>query len=219
MTQLLSPLTSTPYPSTSSNAITDLLEVPDAVLWIEKYVTIRFASTAARDAAIAVPEDGMMVYITGTPKQVFVYNGAAIAWELIWQSTPTSWTPTIASGITTGNGVWSAGSYTVKEHWCYAWFAFTFGSTSSFTTPVLVFPPILIKAAYPVLASVGSCEVYDTSAGTAGRFTAGLFVTSTSASTYGTFAMSTNGAQVTSTSPMTWATGDVLSGVLQYETV
>lgn len=135
-------------------------------------------------------------------------NGIQSAW--------TSWTPTVASGITVGNGTWT-GSYLQVGKTVQARFAFTFGSTSSFTTPVLVFPPVAISSGYAVLENCGSCTVYDTSAGTAGRFTATLFVTSTSASTYGTFAMSTNGPQVTSTSPMTWATGDVLSGTLLYE--
>lgn len=219
MTQLLSPLTSTPYPSTSSNAITDLLEVPDAVLWIEKYVTTRFATTAARDAAIPVPEDGMLAYITANPRQLYVYNGLSTAWELVWQGGALlAWTPTVASGLTVGNGTWT-GSYIVKEKWCKARFSFTFGSTSS-TTGALLLNPVAINTAYPAFTTCGVAMFYDVSAGGAGRFPGALYVNSTASSGVGSFGFcGPTGAQQSGTSPMTWATGDVLSGLLEFETV
>lgn len=59
------PLTGTPIPQASDNII-DLLEVADLGLWLEKYVIARFASAAARDAAIPVPEWGMVAAVGST---------------------------------------------------------------------------------------------------------------------------------------------------------
>lgn len=219
MTQLLSPLTSTPYPSATNNAIADLLEVPDAVLWIEKYVNMRFASTAARDAAIPSPEDGMQCYITSSPRQMYVYNSLSVAWELVWQGAGWStWTPTVASGLTVGNGTWVA-AYEINRKKATARFAFTFGSTSS-TTGALLLNPFAINTAYPSFTTCGVAMFYDTSAGGAGRFPGSLYINSTASSGVGSFGFcGPTGAQQSGTSPFTWATGDILSGLLEIELV
>jgi hypothetical protein len=74
------PLTGAPYPF-GSDSVVDLLSVDDFALYIEKYVNMRFASTAARDAAIPIPDAGMQCVVgTGTSLEIFVYTGAA------WQS-------------------------------------------------------------------------------------------------------------------------------------
>lgn len=218
MTTLNSPLTGTPYPSTSSNAISSLLNVPDAVLWLEKYVMTRFASTAARDAAIASPEPGMVTYITASPPQIYVYNGVSAAWELVWQGGALlAWTPTVASGLTVGNGVWT-GSYIVKEKWCKANFSFTMGTTSSVTGAILLLNPVAIRTTYPAFSNQGVGSLYDLSATTTGRLPCTISVNSTASSGVGSFLFSTSGGQANATVPFTWATGDVFSGTLEFET-
>jgi len=71
------PLIGAPYPF-GSDAVTDLLSVDDYALWAEKYANMRFASTAARDAAIPVPEAGMVAVIgTSAANRYWVwYDGA-----------------------------------------------------------------------------------------------------------------------------------------------
>jgi hypothetical protein len=219
MTQLLSPLTSTPYPTTSSNAITDLLEVPDAVLWIEKYVTMRFATTAARDAAIPVPEDGMMAYIVANPRQLFIYNGLSTAWELVWQGGGwLTWTVVSASGLTLGNGT-ITGRYQIDKKTCRAQFALTFGSTTAFSAAPLLLNPVAISTTgYVGQQNCGVATLFDTSAGTAGKLMGGIFVNSTASSGVGSFGIASSGGQINATIPFTWATGDILSGNLEFET-
>lgn len=78
------PLTGAPYPFGSDNVV-DLLSVDDFALYIEKYVNMRFASTAARDAAIPVPDAGMQCVVgTGTSLEVFIYTGAA--WQSVYSA-------------------------------------------------------------------------------------------------------------------------------------
>lgn len=53
--------------------------------FVEKYVVMRFTTTAARDAAVTVPEEGMVAYCT-TPDRMYMYSGSA--WVLIgWTTT------------------------------------------------------------------------------------------------------------------------------------
>lgn len=54
---------------------------------IEKYTIMRFTTTAARDAAITSPEEGMVAWCT-TPDRVYMYTGSA--WVLLAWSATTS---------------------------------------------------------------------------------------------------------------------------------
>lgn len=101
MAQLLSPLTQTPYPDATDNAISDLLEVPDAVLNLEKYVNLRFASAAARDAAIPVPVRGMCAVIGSTAANSYVcwYDGSVWRGGLVEQPAQDAGFPVAASGV------------------------------------------------------------------------------------------------------------------------
>lgn len=69
------PLTATPYP-----AYTQVPDVPADMAAslgnLEKFVVLRFATEAARNAAITVPVHGMFAYITGTGKLTY-YTGSA----------------------------------------------------------------------------------------------------------------------------------------------
>lgn len=61
---------------------------------IEKYVNMRFATAAARDAVITAPEQGMQVFLT-TPQVMTWYDGTA--WRGEWV---TSFVPQIDQGAT-----------------------------------------------------------------------------------------------------------------------
>lgn len=83
------------------------------VTWAAGRTVMRFATTAARDAALPTPTAGQLAYITGTGVLQF-YSGStwvAVAGTGAWQS------PTIASG-------WSAVhatrpvQYRVVDGWC-----------------------------------------------------------------------------------------------------
>lgn len=62
---------------------------------IEKYVMMRFANAAARDAVITVPEQGMQAFLT-TPNVMTFYDGTA--WRGEWVTT---FTTQIDQGATT----------------------------------------------------------------------------------------------------------------------
>lgn len=217
MTQLLSPLTSTPYPSPTNNAITDLLQVDDAVLWLEKYANLRFSTTAARDAAIPSPEDGMMCYITGvTPRTAYYYDGALAAWKILWMGGWAAWTPVFTSGVTVGNGTVS-GFYQVQAgKTAQATFQFVLGSTSSITSTILPQFPVPCAASYAQNWNVGSCTFFDVSAGT--RQGGGAAVNSTSAGGFGNFLLAGPVNSAAAAVPFTWAVGDMFSATVDFIT-
>jgi hypothetical protein len=128
----------------------------------------------------------------------------------------TSWTPTVASGLTIGNGTWVA-AYSQVGKWVRGRFAFTMGSTSSVTGAILILYPIAINTSYPTFTNTGSASLYDVSATTLGRLPAAIGVNSTASSGVGSFLLDCTGGQANATVPFTWATGDVFSGTLTYE--
>jgi len=132
------------------------------------------------------------------------------------QSAWTSWTPTVASGLTVGNGVWT-GAYIQVGKSIRARFSFTLGTTSSVTGAILLLYPIAISASYPTFTNTGAASLYDLSATTTGRLPATVSVNSTASSGVGSFLFSCTGGQANATVPFTWATGDQFSGTLDYE--
>lgn len=73
---------------------------------IENQVVMRFASTAARDAAIVSPAEGMVCVTTDTTT-MWLYNGSA--WRVL-DEPPQAWTPTVtqSAGVTvTVTRAWS----------------------------------------------------------------------------------------------------------------
>jgi hypothetical protein len=72
---------------------------------IEKYVNMRFASTAARDAAITSPEEGMCAYIDSddVAEGPTLYNGAAwrLPWNMPWGFVGHQSTTAAQNGVTT----------------------------------------------------------------------------------------------------------------------
>lgn len=83
--------------------LTDAANVPSSFSTFgaaaEKLMVMRFATTAARDAAITVPEEGMVVYLLDS-NTLTVYSGAA--WSTIGPAhgALTSWVPAVVQGAT-----------------------------------------------------------------------------------------------------------------------
>lgn len=74
------------------------------------------------------------------------YRWNGTAWQL-WGTAWKSWTPTSLSGLTVGNGTWSAGfRYLDGSVMCNA--IFTLGSTSGWTgQPLILSPPVTASSA------------------------------------------------------------------------
>ncbi len=131
-----------------------------------------------------------------------------------------AWTPVFNSGVTVGNGVWSAAGYFQQGKTILARGVFTLGTTSSITGVIVIQFPVPVSANYIAgQSNVGSGSITDVSAGSAGRFSATLHLTSTAAGGFGAFAFggSTTGQQANATNPMTWASTDALGVTLVYE--
>lgn len=216
MALLTSPLTATPYPSATNNAITDLLQVPGAVLNLEQYANLRFATQAARDAAIATPLAGMAAYITSEDNWYY-YNGTI--WATFVGGTWTAYTPTLTN-LTLGTGGTIVARWkridptTAKVH-----VALTLGSAAFAvsTAPDFTLPSqVPIGLSYAVADCLGVALLNDTSAGASGRFSGACYLV-TGASN-GRIGFGTSGGAVTATVPMAWAAGDKLSAELTYET-
>lgn len=115
------PLTGTPIPQ-APDSVLDLLVVDDALLWVEKYTNLRFSTTAARDAAIAVPERGMVAYIGTTNLNTFWtwYDGTAWRNERVIDFTASAAAAVVSTGagvgaitVSGGNSVITGGTNTV----------------------------------------------------------------------------------------------------------
>lgn len=145
--------------------------------------------------------------------------GAAALWNLEVrdavngiQSGWTSWTPTVAAGLTVGNGTWSAGYQQIGKS-IRARFAFTFGTTSSVTAGIFLNFPVAISTGWIALEGCGSAFFYGGS--TANKIAGSLLVNTTASG--GSFGFATPTGQVSATVPFTWASTHVLSGVLDFE--
>lgn len=70
-------------------------------VWAAGRLVMRFASPAARDAAIPTPTEGMEAFTgTGATSVTWVYQGAA--WQVLWR-------PTTSGAVTGGTGWTSSG--------------------------------------------------------------------------------------------------------------
>lgn len=85
------PLIGAPY-GLAGDSISSILEADDFPLTVEKYVVQRYSSTATRDAALPVPEWGMVAAVgaSAAARIVYFYNGAT--WQIIYQ--PHTWVAT-----------------------------------------------------------------------------------------------------------------------------
>lgn len=176
---------------------------------IEKQVTLVYASTAARDAAIPSPVAGMEVWTTAGPR-LYRYDGTG--WVIMAEPDQTDATPSL-TGVTIGNGVWTTAQYHRHDGWIDIGYVFTLGTTSAVTGTITFNLPIAAKAGYLVYGQL-NVTVFDTSAGVTFQGASGVGTTDPAI-----FALNSAGTYVTINAfsaliPMTWATGDqiIVSG-------
>lgn len=141
---------------------------------------------------------------------------SALPSDTVYSSVPLvlSWTPTVSSGLTVGNGFWS-GEYEQRGAWVEGWFVFTFGSTSAVTGVIIITLPIQIASTYPTLANIGTASLADSSAGpSTGRVPGDVAVNATAS--LGTLQIHAGTGTVNATIPFTWAVNDLLAVSLRY---
>jgi len=126
----------------------------------------------------------------------------------------TVWSSPINAGITIGNGSVTAFYYPANAH-LFAFFKFTFGSTSAVTGDVSLVLPVASSISH---AATGSGWYFDASAPSS---SSPAFILSTSTSTVilrGSVASTTHTTNVvlSATVPFTWATGDMIIANVHY---
>lgn len=150
---------------------TDADNVPfamsQAIAPIESRLNMRFASAAARDAAITTPVAGMRAYLTDTGR-TSVYTGSA--WIVVedpgaWQTWTPSWTGAGGTNPTVGNASVVARFRQVGRV-CSFLISLTTGSTSNFSvaTGALVVS-LPVNAANIGADQVCNALAFDTSSG------------------------------------------------------
>jgi len=182
----------------------DLANISKAVVdWAAPRGNMRFASTAARDAAIPSPVEGMEC-VTGTGAAMVKWLYFNAAWFNITVCPWTAWTPTI-TGLTVGNGS-VAGRYLKVGRTLQLELNITWGSTTTITGPLSTVLPLGLTATaeFDILLRIYS--------GTANLTLLGLVrIPSTAAILLYGPTSSTNGAITAITTTMGQGTGSALS--------
>lgn len=178
---------------------------------VRDQVIVPFASTAARDAAITSPVNGMRSYTTDTGT-AWIYNGSAwVEWGTTgaWKS----WTPTLTN-MTLGNGTLDCQYFKIGRtvHWK---FKFTLGTTSTVGTS----PYFSVPFAYSDGTEIegGFALAVDQSAST--RYPLNTYGVG---SGIGFYCLNSGGTYlsafgITATIPFTWANTDVFFAWGTYE--
>jgi hypothetical protein len=184
-------------------------------------------NTAARAAVpTAMTAEGLSVAVTNPlmvaradarPDSLLEFTTDGSTWRYVPLSTlTTAWTPTVVSGLTVGNGVWTGGWWIQAGPLVTAHFHFAFGTTTSVTGVMVIAFPVAISTNYAITANCGSASITDASTGSAGRFSATCHVAHSAAPGDFAFGGSTSGLQANATNPMTWTTSDQLTATVQY---
>lgn len=195
-----------------SFAVGEKLTASNVNTYLMEQSVMTFATTAARDAAITSPSEGMFAYSLAD-NSYYVYSGSAwIPFEIAYKS----WTPTI-NNLTQGNG---SGSYSYVQigKTVIANFYFVLGSTSAITGDVNFSLPVNHSSTNRSAAS-GKATLIDASPTT--RYSGMCYPVSTPSYCYvrvdktdGTYATQT---ALSSTVPITWTTSDAIVATIIYE--
>jgi hypothetical protein len=132
--------------------------------------------------------------------------------------TYTAYTPTFVSGVTVGNGVFTA-QYGRVNDFVHYYGKFVFGSTSAITGAVTLSLPIAVSTGFVSTNVFGNTILQDVSSGVLYNGVArGATLSTTVAlkcfAAYSTYAFE---ASISSTVPMTWASPDIMFWNLYYE--
>lgn len=180
---------------------TGTLQNSDILSYLQKQSIMTFASTSARDTALSGQlRDGLWAYTTDTPKRLWLYNGSS--WVCMW-STWVAVTPTWSSGITAGDGTFTAAYRYVGGDVRFRG-QFALGSTSAVTgVPNLNLPLSISTGTYP---QAGSAWIRDDNT----EAVYGLACYSGIGFTTLNFRLG-DGNAISASNPITWAAGDLIS--------
>ena len=192
----------------------EILTAADVNSYLMEQSVMVFASTAARDAAITAPSEGMFAYSLADDSY-YVYSGSAwLPYNIVWKS----YTPTL-SGVTLGTG------YTLSAAWAQLGelvvvnFYFALSSTSAITGDVSFSLPVN-QASSNRSISAGLATVVDASPAT--RYPGTVLLSGTPGYAFirimtasGTYV--TNTALSSSVPIAVWTTSDAISANVIYE--
>lgn len=185
--------------------------------YLGKQVVMKFASAAARDAALGgVLREGMVAYLDDL-NTVTVYSGAA--WSTIGpvHGALPAWTPTITQSASVTSTITYA-RYTRNGRLITGWFNINITSAGTITNAVII-GGIPFTAAAMVGTALGSGELFDASVPAKAGFNVFMETTTTiSLRHQGSLSQADNRLGITGTSfAAALASGDTLSGYFSYE--
>lgn len=196
-----------------SFAVGEKLTATNVNTYLMQQSVMTFATTAARDAAITAPSEGMFAYSLADDSY-YVYSGSAwMPYNIVWKS----YTPTL-SNVTLGTG------YTLSAAWAQLGelvvvnFYFALGATSAITGDVSFSLPVNHASSNRSI-SAGLATVVDASP--AARYAGTVLLSGTPGYAF-IRVMNSAGTYVTNTAlsatvPITFATSDALSANVIYE--
>lgn len=203
------PLSALRYPS-----LTDPANGPQAfqnlATDLDNRTVMRFASAAARDAAITAPVAGMLAWLDDVDQHTF-HDGTA--WRIGTQGAWTAYTPTWTD-LTIGNGTQTC-RYIRLGQTVHLTLRVSFGSTTTLTANNATLTLPVPAVTDPI--GQGTCRGYDQSAG---GYTSGVaLIASATTAVFLLPSLSTNAnlSWVRATWPWTWAASDGLWATLTYE--
>jgi hypothetical protein len=164
---------------------------------------IVFTNSAARDAALTSPNEGMVVYLTASD-HFQVYNGSAwVTFDIAWNA----WTPTFTN-LTQGSGATTSAYYARIGKTIVAQVYVTMGTTPTVGGQFSISLPVDIASSLRT-GTIGTCVMRD--AGASVSYLGSVFATSSAPSvarmqTIGTAGATATLSSQTATNPFTWAT-------------
>jgi hypothetical protein len=224
MTVATEPIQAGPYP-VPGDAPDGPNQLKAIVDWTAPRLNMRFASTAARDAAIPTPTEGMeCVTGTGAAMVKWLYFGAG--WRDATVRPSVSAAPTltaVTTNPTLGTGAALVGRYLRTGNLVTYFFRITFGTSgvASGSGRYRISLPVP-AAATAVDVGLGVVRLYDSSTGRA-SMSGRIVVEATSIAKVQYVgpqaALGELGflADLTNSTPWTWAENDIIDGFITYE--
>lgn len=199
-----------------SFSVGEKLTAANVNTYLMQQSVMTFASTAARDAAITAPSEGMFAYSTADD-EFYVYSGSAwIPFDITW----TAWTPTFTN-YTQGSGGTTQCYYTRIGKTIVAQVYVVSGTASSVTGQIQVSLPV-DHASSNRSSVVGNLFIRDISPATS--YIGNVALSGSAPGKALLQALNASGTYLTATSvaatvPMTWADGDYFAFTIIYQGV
>ena len=213
------PRTSTPYPA-GSDAPLGPAQMQALAENLEKYGIPRFASSAARDAAIPSPTEGDFCYRTDTDR-LEMYTGAAWIGALPFGPTGNSYTPTLVNiTIGTGGTPLNTGRWERMGNYVDVEAIVQLGTTGfSVSTGFTISLPIAMDTGFTQTSTIIGTATFSDATGPLYQGATVAVGTSAVETRYLSTSTSTSHAslgQAGATLPFTWAAGDRITMKARY---